>query len=219
MKSKVGIGMTTYRDIRSPDFGYALYEALVATSPKLAPYRVDVIAEKYDVRGPQDFAAHWCSERRLVVRPRYGVAPSYAAPSDFGAKWRVKGPLSGGGDVFFDDTDPNGPSTLSMIHNHATRLDWRLLFRQLVDIFRPRRRTCTSSPTASWSSPAKAVSPSAIRSPERGHSPNGSQIPATGVGQTRGMSPRGGGIVFCPNSHGETILETNFRADMIGHCC
>lgn len=137
MKSKVGIGITTYEDIRSSHFGYALYEALVASSPKLAPYRVDVIAEKYEVSGPQDFASHWCSERRLVVRPKYGVAPSYVAPSEFGADWRTKGTLSGSGDVFFGGRDPNAPSTLTLQHNYAARVDWQLLFKRLVELFNP----------------------------------------------------------------------------------
>lgn len=137
MKSKVGIGITTYEDIRSPDFGYALYEALSATSPKLAPYRVDVIAEKYEVSSPQDFASHWCSERRLVVRPKYGVAPSYIAPSEFGANWRTKGALSGSGDVYFGGTDPNASRTVTLEHNYAASVNWQKLFRRLVELFKP----------------------------------------------------------------------------------
>lgn len=137
MKSKVGIGVTTYEDIRSPDFGFALYEALVASSPKLVPYRIDVISEKYEVGGPQDFASHWCSERRLVVRPKYGIAPSYNAPSEFGADWRTKGTLSGGGDVFFGGRDPNGASTLTLQHNYTANVSWLALFRRLVELFKP----------------------------------------------------------------------------------
>lgn len=137
MKPKVGIGITTYEDIRSPEFGYALYEALVATSPKLAPYRIDVIAERYEVSGPQDFVSCWCNERRLIVRPKYGVAPSYHAPFEFGADWRTKGVLSGSGNVFFGSRDPNDPSTLTIQHNYATRVNWKALFQRLVEVFKP----------------------------------------------------------------------------------
>lgn len=137
MKSKVGIGVTTYEDIRSPDFGFALYETLVASSPKLAPYRVEVIGDKYEVGDPRDFAYHWCSERRLVVRPKYGVAPSYNAPSVFGADWSTKGTLSGGGNVFFGGRDPNEASTLTLQHNYVAGVGWQELFRRLVELFKP----------------------------------------------------------------------------------
>lgn len=137
MKSKVGIGITTYEDIRSPDFGYALYEALVAISPKLAPYRLDVITAKYEVGGPDDFATHWCSELRLIVSPKHGVAPSYNAPSEFGAEWRTKGTLSGSGDVFFGGRDPNEPSTITLQHNYVPKVNWEALFRNLVELFKP----------------------------------------------------------------------------------
>ena len=119
---KVGIGLTTYRDIRSPDFGLAFYNAIVACSPKLSPFRVDVVGEKHEVGSSSDFASHWCSELRLLVRPKYGVAPSYTAPSDFGAHWRTKGSLSGGGNVFFGGSDPNSPCTLVLEHNYAAKL-------------------------------------------------------------------------------------------------
>lgn len=137
MKPKVGIGITTYEDIRSPDFGFELYEALVEGSPKLAPYRVDVISDKYDVASPQDFASRWCSERRLSVRPKYGVAPSYTPLSEFGAEWRTKGTLSGGGDVFFGGSDPNGASTLTLLHNYKAGIGWQDLFLRLVKLFKP----------------------------------------------------------------------------------
>lgn len=137
MKPKVGIGVTTYEDIRSPNFGLALYEALVASSPRLAPYRIDVIGDKYDVDSAQDFASHWCSERRLVIRPKYGIAPTYHQPSDIGADWRTKGPLSGNGHVFFSGRDPNGASTLTLQHNYAANVDWRRLFLRLIDLIKP----------------------------------------------------------------------------------
>lgn len=134
---KVGIGLTTYEDVRSHDFGLAFYNALVECSPKLAPYRVDVINEKYDVEGAVDFASRWCSERRLVVRAKCGTAPSYVAPSDFGADWRTKGAISGAGAVSFGSYDPNDPSTLMLEHNYRVSPDWRGLFDSLVRIFRP----------------------------------------------------------------------------------
>ena len=137
MKSKVGIGITTYEDIRSRDFGAALYEALVAASPKLAPYRIEVIGYKYGVTSVQDFVPHWSTEIRLVVRPKYGVSPSYTPPSDFGASWRTKGALSGDGRAFFGGRDPNSPATLILRHNFAANVDWKELFRRLVEIFKP----------------------------------------------------------------------------------
>jgi hypothetical protein len=137
MKPKVGIGITTYEDIRSRDFGLAVYEALYATSAKLAPYRIEVIGDKHEVAGAQDFASHWCTELRLVLRPKHGVAPSYTPPSDFGADWRTKGVLSGDGNVFFGGRDPNAPSTLIIQHNFATNLAWEGLFLRLVKLLKP----------------------------------------------------------------------------------
>lgn len=137
MKPKVGIGITTYQDIRAPDFAYALYEALVAASPKLAPYRIDTLVDKYAVDSPTDFALHWCTELRLIAQPKYGIAPSYEAPSEFGAEWKVKGTLSGEGAIFFGGRDPNEPATLTLWHNYSARVNWKGLFRRLVDLFAP----------------------------------------------------------------------------------
>lgn len=134
---KVGIGLTTYKDVRSPDFGLAFYQALLACSPKLVPYRAEVVGKRYDVSGPQDFASHWCTELRLVSRPKYGIAPAYTPPSDFGAHWRTKGSLSGGGEVFFGGDDPNAPCTVTLEHTFSAKLGWIDLFRRLVEKFEP----------------------------------------------------------------------------------
>lgn len=134
---KVGIGLTTYKNIKSADFGLAFYEALIACSPKLAPSSVEVILENYGVEGAQDFASFWCNERKLVVRPKYGVAPSYIAPGNFGAHWRTKGALSGRGEVFFGGVDPNNPSTLLLEHNYAAKPNWTALFLELLEVFEP----------------------------------------------------------------------------------
>ena len=137
MKQKVGIGLTTYEDIRSPELAFEFYQALIASSPKLAPYRVDVIGERFDVEDAEGFASHWCNERRLVLRPKYGIAPSYTPPSDFGADWRTKGSLSGSGRVFFGSYDPNDPNILILEHNYAASVYWKGLFMRLVRMFRP----------------------------------------------------------------------------------
>lgn len=137
VKPKVGIGITTYQDVRSPDFACSLYDALVAASPKLAPYRVDTLVDRYAVDSPADFATHWCAELRLIAQPKYGVAPSYVAPSAFGANWKVKGTLSGDGEVFFGSRDTNEPATLTLWHNYSARVNWQSLFRQLIDLSRP----------------------------------------------------------------------------------
>lgn len=137
MKTKVGIGVTTYEDIRSPSFGLAIYDALIASSLKLAPYRIDVIGEKFEVGSAQDFASHWCSQRRLVISPKYGIAPSYHQPMEFGADWRTKGALSGTGRVFFAGRDSNGASTLTLQHNYVTNVDWRGLFLRVIDLIKP----------------------------------------------------------------------------------
>lgn len=137
MKPKVGIGITTYEDIRSRDFALALYEALVDCSPKLAPLKVEVINNKYDIENAEDFAIHWCTQMRLVARPKYGVSPSYTPISEFGANWRIKGALSGTGDVFFGGHDPGSPSTLTLENNWVPAVSWEGLFYRLVELFKP----------------------------------------------------------------------------------
>lgn len=137
MKPKVGIGITTYEDIRSINYGLSFYDALVASSTRLAPYRIHVIGEKYDVDNAQDFALHWRSERRLVIQPKYGIAATYHEPVDIGADWRTRGALSGNGQVCFSGRDPHGDSTLTLQHNYAANVDWRGLFVQLIDLMKP----------------------------------------------------------------------------------
>jgi hypothetical protein len=137
MKPKVGIGITTYQDIRSKDFALALYQALVACSPKLTPSKVEVLYDTYAIDNAEDFAAHWCTEIRHIVRPKYGDSPSYTPTSEFGANWRIKGALSGDGSVFFGGRDPNSPSTVTLRSNWASRPSWEGLFYRLVELFKP----------------------------------------------------------------------------------
>lgn len=134
---KVGFGFTTYKDIRSLDFGLAFYEALAECSPKLLPFQSDVLGEKFLVESAETFASHWCNEIRHTLKPKYGTAPANVPPRDYGSSWRTKGSLSGRGQVFFGGDDPAAPSTITFEHSYATRLDWAALFRTLLRLLEP----------------------------------------------------------------------------------
>lgn len=137
MNAKVGIGITTYEDIRAAAFGHAFYETLVAGAPKLAPDRIEVLYNRFEVENAQDFASHWCTETRHVLHSKHGVTPSYTPPSDYGASWRTRGSLTGHGQVFFGGRDPNAPATLTLEHRFTPRVPWKEIFRRLVHIFKP----------------------------------------------------------------------------------
>jgi len=134
---KIGLGLTTYKDIRSPTFAEDVFEALSEASPKLAPSVASIAGERFPIGNVEDFSKHWCCERVFVVRPKYGVAPP-PLRADVGIAWRTKGTLAGHGELhLFPSNDPNAANGLTLHHTYASKVDWVRLFERLVALLEP----------------------------------------------------------------------------------
>jgi hypothetical protein len=135
MKPRIGIGLTTYKDIRSPAFARSLYEVFTEASPKLVPTGLRVINERHPVASADDFADHWFNERVLVAIPKYGTTPP-PVQAQIGPAWQTRGALSGDGEVHFGKYG-DGWSGIVLHHSYSSKVDWNGLFRQLVVLCEP----------------------------------------------------------------------------------
>jgi hypothetical protein len=138
MVSKVGIGITTYLDITNPGFGDAIFDAYLSTSAKITPNQVHVQSQKHPVQSREDFSRLWLTRAAYEVGERRQGTVIDKGEFLIGARWRRTGRLSGLGEVKFrPERDTNGTSSISIVHNYSTGVDWQRLFDELVAISAP----------------------------------------------------------------------------------
>lgn len=140
MKPKIGIGITTYRDISSPEFGEAIFDAYAAASERITPNQIKVWFTKSIVENREDFGRLWLTRMPYEVREdRSRNAPVLRRGADMvGAEWKRTGALSGEGKVTFrPELDRSRTNEILIRHTYSPRIDWLSFFRALVDISRP----------------------------------------------------------------------------------
>lgn len=140
MKLKTGIGITTYQDISSPDFAAIVYDAYLATSPRIVPTRVDVWSKKHAVIDRDAFSAHWMTETDYKVMENRSKSSAVLEKGQFrvGAKWRTTGRLSGQGEVRFrPKLDSSRTNEIVIKHKFDKAIDWAGLFERLVEATQP----------------------------------------------------------------------------------
>ncbi len=140
MKSKVGIGITTYEDISSPDFAAIVYDAYLATSPKIVPTRLDVWSKKHEVMDRDAFSAHWLTEMDYRVMENRSKSSAILEKGQFrvGAKWRTTGRLPGKGEVTFrPKLDSSRANQVVIEHKFHATINWAGLFTRLVEAMQP----------------------------------------------------------------------------------
>jgi hypothetical protein len=139
MKPKIAVGLTTYLDISSPEFGAMLFEAYQVASARIVPNKVYVWGQAYDVATASEFSSHWATnaESQLVEDRGKGQV---IEKRDFliGCEWKHVGQPTGGGRVDFRPlNDPTRSNTILIDHNFTAQVHWSLLFKRLVEIFQP----------------------------------------------------------------------------------
>lgn len=140
MNPKVGIGITTYEDISSPRFAAIIYDAYLATSPKIVPTRVDVWSKKHEVIDRDAFSAHWLTEMDYRVMENRSRSSAVLEKGQFlvGAKWRTTGRLPGQGEVTFRPRlDSSRSNKVVINHKFHAAINWAGLFERLVEAMQP----------------------------------------------------------------------------------
>lgn len=140
MKPKIGIGITTYKDITPPEFGEAVFDAYAAASERIKPKQVKVWSIKSSVESREDFGRLWLTRSPYEVREcRSRNAPVLKRGEDIvGAEWKRTGALSGEGNVVFrPELDRSQTNKIIIRHTYSPRVDWLSFFRTLVDICEP----------------------------------------------------------------------------------
>jgi hypothetical protein len=140
MKLKVGIGITTYQDISSSSFGAIVYDAYLATSPKIVPTRVDVWSKKHEVIDRDSFSTHWLTEMDYRVMENRSKSSAILEKGQFrvGAKWRTTGRLPGQGEVSFrSKLDSSRTNEVVIKHKFDTAINWAYFFERLVEVMQP----------------------------------------------------------------------------------
>lgn len=134
MKPRIAIGITTYKDIASPDFGRGVFDVYANLSEKMRPTQVKAWGTRTEISSRDDFAALWRTEAPYELRESRAknAAVLERGTLDIGAEWRP-GPPIGVGEVKFRPTlDKSRTNTMTISHAFSTRVDWLQLFRALV---------------------------------------------------------------------------------------
>ncbi len=140
MKSKVGIGITTYEDISSPSFAAIVYDAYQATSPKIVPTRIDVWSKKHEIMDRDAFSAHWLTQMDYRVMENRSRSSAILEKGQFriGAKWRTTGRFPGKGQVSFrPKLDSSRTNEILIEHRFDAAINWAGLFERLVEGMQP----------------------------------------------------------------------------------
>lgn len=134
MKPRIAIGITTYKDIASLDFGRGVFDVYANLSAKMRPTQVKVWGTKREIRNRDDFAALWRTEAPYELRESRARSAAVLERGTFniGAEWRT-GPPIGVGEVKFRPTlDSSRTNTVTISHVYSPRVDWLQLFKALV---------------------------------------------------------------------------------------
>lgn len=140
MKPRIGIGITTYRDISPPEFGEAVFDAYAAASERITPNQIKVWSIKSVVENRDDFGRLWLTRSPYEVREDRSSNAPILERDEFmvGSEWKRTGALSGEGKVTFrPELDRLRTNEIIIRHTYSPRVDWLLFFRILVDICGP----------------------------------------------------------------------------------
>lgn len=140
MKPRIGIGITTYRDISSPEFGEAVFDAYAAASERITPNQIKVWSIKSMVESRDDFGRLWLTRSPYEAREGRSRNAPVLERGEFmvGAEWKRTGALSGEGEVTFrPELDRSRTNEIIIRHTYSPRVDWLSFFRALVDICGP----------------------------------------------------------------------------------
>lgn len=134
MKPRIAIGITTYKDIKSPEFGRAVFEAYASASPKMTPNQVKVWGKKHAVTGCDDFAALWLTHTPCEVRDSRSSSAGVLERGtwEIGAEWRTGAPVGHGKVDFRPSLDPSRTNAITISHAYSPLFDWLRLFESLV---------------------------------------------------------------------------------------
>lgn len=134
------IGITTYRDIWTPDFGEELYQLLASQAVSLAPTKARIWGKNSPVDQVEDFAAMWRSQASFTKHagPRVTSPVVERGHYRLSVEWtrdlavRCKG--------FYEphpETDPRGAHAMILRCRSNRKVGWAALFESLVDLFSP----------------------------------------------------------------------------------
>lgn len=138
MSAKIGIGITTYQDIRSAEIGRRVFEAYQSAAPRAVPNQVLVWSEKYLVDSPEEFSARWLTRIPFEVRDHRTKEIIERGEHQVGANWRRTKPIRGQGSASFGTKETAADtSELVIEHNYSKDIDWIGLFEQLIEIAQP----------------------------------------------------------------------------------
>lgn len=134
MKPRIAIGITTYKDIASPEFGRAVFETYASVSPKMTPNQVTVWGKKHPVSRGDDFAALWLTASPYELRESRSqdAAVLERGTWETGAEWRTGAPVGVGQVDFRPSLDPSRTNAITISHAYSPRVDWLRLFEGLV---------------------------------------------------------------------------------------
>jgi hypothetical protein len=139
MKSKVGIGITTYLDIASPKFGEAVFDCYASVSHRIEPNKVSIWSQRHEVTSAKEFGVLWATPitwQSIEDRGKGRVMDKGEAL--IGAEWHRTGSLSGTGSAILRaPLDTSSANEILIEHNYSSRIDWRSLFMGLVDLCQP----------------------------------------------------------------------------------
>jgi hypothetical protein len=140
MKPRIGIGITTYRDISSPEFGEAVFDAYAEASERITPNQVKVWSIKSIVENRDDFGRLWLTRTPYQVHEGRSRRGPVLERGEYmvGAEWKRTGALAGEGSVTFrPELERSRTNEIIINHAYSPRVDWLSFFRALVAICGP----------------------------------------------------------------------------------
>ena len=139
MTIKVGIGLTTYRDLSQLEVGEAVFQAHRTVSSKIVPNRVKVWSKRHTVETGPEFSALWATNYAWTLTEDRGRGEILdKSHSKIGAEWRRVNGIAGQGRVTYrSERDSNDTDGITIDHDYSEKVDWLLLFKELVKVTRP----------------------------------------------------------------------------------
>ena len=136
----IAIGITTYKDIWTPEFGGYFYDILASQPVSLAPTKARIWSIARPIEGTADFASAWRSETAFERREGRSKSSPVLERGHFrnAVSWsRGRTVKSRGEFTPHPETDPRGANAVLLRCNVNGKLDWTVFFETLVDLFEP----------------------------------------------------------------------------------
>lgn len=137
---KIAIGITTYKDIWTPEFGANFHELLASQPVSLAPTKARIWGIPRPIYGPADFSSAWRSETTFERREGRSKSSPVLERGHFRDKveWsRDRTVKSRGEFIPHPETDPRGANAVLFRCHVNWQVDWTVFFEALVDLFEP----------------------------------------------------------------------------------